>query len=73
MNEQQEWKKSVDKVKAEIETLRNKWLDPIRKMVDEINAAFGSFFESMGCAGEVSLVSGEKPVGINGKSDSTLS
>ncbi|KAL0279416.1 UNVERIFIED_CONTAM: hypothetical protein PYX00_000981 [Menopon gallinae] len=61
VKEQEECKKSVDEVKREIGTLRSKWLDPISKMVDEVNVAFGNFFESMGCAGEVSLISGENP------------
>ncbi|XP_076240283.1 structural maintenance of chromosomes 5 isoform X2 [Calliopsis andreniformis] len=42
-----------------METLRTKWLQPLSKIVEQINSNFSTYFSAMGCAGEVALEHGE--------------
>jgi chromosome segregation ATPase len=42
-------------LKKEITQKKEEWLQPLRSLIDRINQNFGTFFQNMGCAGEVSL------------------
>lgn len=51
---------SVDQDKQNIDQLKQRWLEPLRKLVDEkVSAKFGDFFRQMNCAGEVKLKESE--------------
>ncbi|XP_077295757.1 structural maintenance of chromosomes 5 [Arctopsyche grandis] len=38
-----------------IQSLRNKWLPPLEKQIEDINQKFSGMFAQLGCAGEVKL------------------
>ncbi|XP_011880783.1 PREDICTED: structural maintenance of chromosomes protein 5 [Vollenhovia emeryi] len=50
-------KKSVtlEAMNKEIETLKEKWLQPLQELIEKINTNFSSYFTAMDCAGEVTL------------------
>ncbi|KYQ56942.1 Structural maintenance of chromosomes protein 5 [Trachymyrmex zeteki] len=54
-------KKSIllEQMTKEIETLKEKWLQPLQQLTEKINANFSSYFFAMDCAGEVTLSHGE--------------
>lgn len=43
---------------------KERWLNPLKTLVEQINEKFSDFFRSMQCAGEVDLHS-ENPVNVN--------
>lgn len=43
---------------------KERWLNPLKQLVDQINDKFSNFFRSMQCAGEVDLHS-ENEVCVN--------
>lgn len=49
-------------LKKEITQKKEEWLKPLQLLIDRINKNFGTFFENMGCAGEVSLCHTEDEV-----------
>lgn len=49
----------------EIESIKEKWLQPLKQLVEKINANFSTFFSQLDCAGEVTLSHGENVVSIN--------
>jgi len=60
-------KKSIllEQMTNEIETLKEKWLQPLQQLIEKINTNFSSYFFAMDCAGEVTLSHGENNVSIN--------
>ncbi|XP_007441975.1 structural maintenance of chromosomes protein 5 isoform X1 [Python bivittatus] len=53
--ELEEKKKELDSYRQNISQVKERWLNPLKQMVDQINEKFSSFFSSMQCAGEVDL------------------
>ncbi|XP_034266153.1 structural maintenance of chromosomes protein 5 isoform X1 [Pantherophis guttatus] len=53
--ELEEKKKELDTYRRNISQVKERWLNPLKKMVDQINEKFSSFFSSMQCAGEIDL------------------
>nr|XP_056703901.1 structural maintenance of chromosomes protein 5 [Euleptes europaea] len=53
--ELQEKKKELEDFRQNISQVKEKWLNPLKQLVDRINDKFSSFFSSMHCAGEVDL------------------
>ncbi|XP_044302315.1 structural maintenance of chromosomes protein 5 isoform X3 [Varanus komodoensis] len=53
--ELEEKKKELDNYKQNISEVKERWLNPLKQLVDKINEKFSSFFSSMQCAGEVDL------------------
>ncbi|XP_032068719.1 structural maintenance of chromosomes protein 5 isoform X1 [Thamnophis elegans] len=53
--ELEEKKKELDSYRRDISQVKERWLNPLKKMVDQINEKFSSFFSSMHCAGEIDL------------------
>lgn len=51
-------------IEKDIEILKEKWLQPLEQLVEQINANFSSYFSAMNCAGEVTLAHGEDVVSI---------
>jgi len=47
---------NLDNRKTTIETLKSKWLPPLKNLIIRINISFSKFFADIGCAGEVSLL-----------------
>ncbi|XP_030323655.1 structural maintenance of chromosomes protein 5 [Calypte anna] len=48
-------KNELDKYKQNIAQVKEKWLNPLKKLTEQINEKFSNFFSSMQCAGEVDL------------------
>lgn len=53
---------SLEVNKKEVDALREKWLNPLQALVNQINNSFSSHFQAMNCAGEVLLDAGENPL-----------
>ncbi|XP_015276006.1 PREDICTED: structural maintenance of chromosomes protein 5 isoform X2 [Gekko japonicus] len=53
--ELQEKQKELDDFRQNISQVKERWLNPLKQLVDRINEKFSSFFSSMQCAGEVDL------------------
>ncbi|XP_058021578.1 structural maintenance of chromosomes protein 5 isoform X1 [Ahaetulla prasina] len=53
--ELEEKKKELVRYRRNISQVKERWLNPLKKMVDQINEKFSSFFSSMQCAGEIDL------------------
>ncbi|XP_070598754.1 structural maintenance of chromosomes protein 5 isoform X2 [Erythrolamprus reginae] len=53
--ELEEKKKELDSYRQNISQVKESWLNPLKKMIDQINEKFSSFFSSMQCAGEIDL------------------
>ncbi|KAL6263333.1 hypothetical protein P5V15_006130 [Pogonomyrmex californicus] len=49
----------LEKMKTEIEELKEKWLRPLEQLIEKINTNFSAYFSAMDCAGEVTLSHGE--------------
>ncbi|XP_053989694.1 LOW QUALITY PROTEIN: structural maintenance of chromosomes protein 5 [Hylaeus volcanicus] len=49
----------IETLTQRVQTLREKWLQPLSIIVEKINSNFSSYFSAMGCAGEVILVQPE--------------
>ncbi|KAJ9575653.1 hypothetical protein L9F63_007482, partial [Diploptera punctata] len=47
------------KIKEEMDSVRESWLEPLETLVDQINRKYGDCFARLQCAGEVSLVHGD--------------
>ncbi|KAM9099962.1 structural maintenance of chromosomes protein 5 isoform X1 [Sarcophilus harrisii] len=45
----------LDNYRQTISKVKERWLNPLKNLVEQINEKFGSFFSSMQCAGEVDL------------------
>ncbi|XP_009993202.1 PREDICTED: structural maintenance of chromosomes protein 5 [Chaetura pelagica] len=50
-----EKKNELDKYKQNIAQVKEKWLNPLKKLIEQINEKFSNFFSSMQCVGEVDL------------------
>ncbi|XP_061484198.1 structural maintenance of chromosomes protein 5 isoform X2 [Rhineura floridana] len=53
--ELEEKKKELDDYRQNISQVKERWLSPLKQLVDQINEKFSGFFRSMQCAGEVDL------------------
>ncbi|XP_005240753.1 structural maintenance of chromosomes protein 5 isoform X2 [Falco peregrinus] len=51
----EEKKNELDNYKRNISQVKEKWLNPLKKLIEQINVKFSSFFSSMQCVGEVDL------------------
>ncbi|NWX20192.1 SMC5 protein, partial [Aegotheles bennettii] len=51
----EEKKNELDKYKQNISQVKERWLNPLKKLVEQINEKFSNFFGSMQCVGEVDL------------------
>ncbi|KAM6985951.1 structural maintenance of chromosomes protein 5 [Aplochiton taeniatus] len=47
--------KDLDTYRQNISMAKERWLNPLKQLVEQINEKFGDFFRSMQCAGEVDL------------------
>jgi chromosome segregation ATPase len=63
---------ALDRFSAKIDSVKTEWMTPLMELIDRINAKFGHFFQSMGCAGEVDLKIPEQEVRV-GEEESVLS
>lgn len=52
----------MDDISGKIGELKEKWLQPLEQLVEDINKNFSSYFSAMNCAGEVTLAHGENTV-----------
>ncbi|XP_020920411.1 structural maintenance of chromosomes protein 5 isoform X3 [Sus scrofa] len=48
-------KVELDKYRENISQVKERWLNPLKELVEKINEKFSHFFSSMQCAGEVDL------------------
>ncbi|XP_043422237.1 structural maintenance of chromosomes protein 5 isoform X3 [Prionailurus bengalensis] len=48
-------KVELDKYRENISQVKERWLNPLKELVEKINEKFSNFFSSMQCAGEVDL------------------
>ncbi|XP_028619890.1 structural maintenance of chromosomes protein 5 isoform X4 [Grammomys surdaster] len=56
LNEELEGKKvELDEYRENISQVKERWLNPLKELVEKINEKFSNFFSSMQCAGEVDL------------------
>ncbi|XP_074850880.1 structural maintenance of chromosomes protein 5 isoform X4 [Carettochelys insculpta] len=53
--ELEEKKNELDSYRQNISQVKERWLTPLKQLVEQINEKFSSFFSSMQCAGEVDL------------------
>ncbi|KAG5261820.1 hypothetical protein AALO_G00288890 [Alosa alosa] len=53
--ELEEKKNALDTYRQNISEVKERWLNPLRQLVERINEKFSEFFRSMQCAGEVDL------------------
>ncbi|KAK9408195.1 structural maintenance of chromosomes protein 5 [Crotalus adamanteus] len=53
--ELEEKKKELDSYRRNISQVKERWLNPLKQMIEQINEKFSSFFSSMQCAGEIDL------------------
>ncbi|NXE26551.1 SMC5 protein, partial [Ardeotis kori] len=51
----EEKKNELDKYKQNISQVKERWLNPLKKLIEQINEKFSNFFSSMQCVGEVDL------------------
>ncbi|NWS69102.1 SMC5 protein, partial [Crotophaga sulcirostris] len=51
----EEKKNELENYKQNISQVKERWLNPLKKLVEKINLKFSSFFSSMQCVGEVDL------------------
>uniref|UniRef100_A0A8B9NG10 Structural maintenance of chromosomes protein 5 n=1 Tax=Accipiter nisus TaxID=211598 RepID=A0A8B9NG10_9AVES len=51
----EEKKKELDNYKQNISQVKERWLNPLKKLIEQINGKFSNFFSSMQCVGEVDL------------------
>ncbi|XP_035414443.1 structural maintenance of chromosomes protein 5 isoform X2 [Cygnus atratus] len=50
-----EKKKELDNYKRNISQIKERWLNPLKSLIEKINEKFSNFFSSMQCVGEVDL------------------
>jgi chromosome segregation ATPase len=55
-------KVQCDKLKEEMARIDGLWIPPLKKLVSQINKKYGECFARLGCAGEVTLLTGENEV-----------
>ncbi|XP_010224723.1 PREDICTED: structural maintenance of chromosomes protein 5 [Tinamus guttatus] len=55
MEELEEKKNVLENYRQNISQVKEKWLSPLKNLVEQINEKFSNFFSSMQCAGEVDL------------------
>ncbi|XP_059958269.1 structural maintenance of chromosomes protein 5 isoform X2 [Mesoplodon densirostris] len=48
-------KVELDKYRENISQVKERWLNPLKELVEKINEKFSNFFSSMQCAGEIDL------------------
>ncbi|XP_074538571.1 structural maintenance of chromosomes protein 5 [Halichoeres trimaculatus] len=53
--EMAEKKSNLDAYRQNISEAKERWLEPLKQLVEQINAKFSDFFRHMQCAGEVDL------------------
>uniref|UniRef100_A0A6J0U4Y2 Structural maintenance of chromosomes protein 5 n=1 Tax=Pogona vitticeps TaxID=103695 RepID=A0A6J0U4Y2_9SAUR len=53
--ELEEKKNELDNYRQNISQVKERWLNPLKQLVEQINEKFSHFFSSMQCAGEVDL------------------
>ncbi|XP_069736917.1 structural maintenance of chromosomes protein 5 [Phaenicophaeus curvirostris] len=51
----EEKKNELENYKQNISQVKDKWLNPLKEMIEKINEKFSNFFSSMQCVGEVDL------------------
>ncbi|XP_009884709.1 PREDICTED: structural maintenance of chromosomes protein 5 [Charadrius vociferus] len=51
----EEKKNELDNYRQNISEVKERWLNPLKKLIEQINAKFSNFFSSMQCVGEVDL------------------
>ncbi|NXJ85709.1 SMC5 protein, partial [Trogon melanurus] len=51
----EEKKNELDNYKQKISQVKEKWLTPLKKLIEQISETFSNFFSSMQCVGEVDL------------------
>ncbi|PKU45691.1 structural maintenance of chromosomes protein 5 [Limosa lapponica baueri] len=51
----EEKKNELDNYKQNISQVKERWLNPLKKLIEQINEKFSNFFSSMQCVGEVDL------------------
>ncbi|NXX42679.1 SMC5 protein, partial [Tricholaema leucomelas] len=51
----EEKKNELDNYKQNISQVKERWLNPLKKLIEQINEKFSNFFNSMQCVGEVDL------------------
>ncbi|NXL51492.1 SMC5 protein, partial [Podilymbus podiceps] len=51
----EEKKNELDNYKQNISKVKERWLNPLKKLIEQINEKFSNFFSSMQCVGEVDL------------------
>ncbi|NWR38705.1 SMC5 protein, partial [Tachuris rubrigastra] len=51
----EEKKNELDNYRQNITQVKERWLNPLKDMIEKINAKFSNFFSSMQCVGEVDL------------------
>ncbi|XP_054033741.1 structural maintenance of chromosomes protein 5 [Dryobates pubescens] len=51
----EEKKRELDNYKQNISQVKERWLNPLKKLIEQINEKFSNFFNSMQCVGEVDL------------------
>ncbi|KAM9167386.1 structural maintenance of chromosomes protein 5 [Mergus octosetaceus] len=51
----EEKKKELDNYKQHISQVKERWLNPLKSLIEKINEKFSNFFSSMQCVGEVDL------------------
>ncbi|XP_018566367.1 structural maintenance of chromosomes protein 5 [Anoplophora glabripennis] len=49
----------LEKITTKMDRVQEEWLAPLKELVGEINLKFASAFERMGCAGEISISTGD--------------
>uniref|UniRef100_A0A674MAU8 Structural maintenance of chromosomes protein 5 n=1 Tax=Takifugu rubripes TaxID=31033 RepID=A0A674MAU8_TAKRU len=54
-NELEEKKNALESYRQNISEAKERWLNPLKQLVEQINEKFTAFFRSMNCAGEVDL------------------
>uniref|UniRef100_A0A8C3C7K7 Structural maintenance of chromosomes protein 5 n=1 Tax=Cairina moschata TaxID=8855 RepID=A0A8C3C7K7_CAIMO len=55
MEDLEEKKKELDNYKQNISQVKERWLNPLKSLIEKINEKFSNFFSSMQCVGEVDL------------------
>ncbi|NXV43097.1 SMC5 protein, partial [Uria aalge] len=51
----EEKKNELENYKQNISQVKERWLNPLKKLIEQINEKFSNFFSSMQCVGEVDL------------------
>ena len=55
-------KKRLERLQTQLNENKKKWLEPLHKLIDNINTNFSNYFRAMGCVGEVALGAPENEV-----------